>query len=104
MCSGCYEEYGRPEIDTGATRRAAELIARVYDHACMGGHLHIAVDDWNLESSHVAFCSGQIDSNKQDADAEQLAVERECCDALMALSLAERASALALHRGYLAAT
>lgn len=121
MCYGCWEEAEKPIIDTPAVRAAAASIAEVYEHACMGGNLHIVLDDWNLEDGSLDFCRGCIegagvmpddgnlaechrrynDKKRANPDPpEQLAAERRCCELLTALSVEERASALALHDGF----
>ena len=114
MCYGCWEEEGKPTIDTPAVRAAAAAVAEVYEHACTGGNLHIVLDDWNLEDSSLAFCDAYIarGGHPDDPDhspsytryklehpdsPEQLAAERRCHDLLKALSVKERASALALN-------
>lgn len=109
MCEGCYEEYGRPAIITDRTLAAAELVRQVYDFSGVGGNLHIVVDDWNIEDDNLEFCSKEIAAGgyfdpkypEEKPSSEQLAVERRCCDALMRMTLDERASALALYGGYL---
>lgn len=121
MCYGCWEEAGKPVIDTPAVRAAAQAAAEVYEHACTGGNLHIVLDDWNIEDSNLEFCSQCIDgagvmplggstfaahlryNEEKQANPdppEQLAVERCCCDLFMALTEEERASALALNDGF----
>jgi hypothetical protein len=97
MCHGCWVEYGQPQIDSSAVREAARAIAAVYDFSCVGGDLHIVIDDWNLEDDNLEWCAGEIDKNEFHASTEQLASERLCLDLLRPLSEDERASALALY-------
>jgi len=116
MCCECWDEKGSPRIDNERVRAAQALIAAVYEYKASGGNLHIALDDNNLEDEHLEFCSRQIargghpedpdhcpwytKSKLDDPDSpEQLAAERVCCDALMAMSLDERVSALAIWDG-----
>lgn len=103
MCEGCYEEYGRPAIINDRTLAAAALAARVYEFSAVGGNLHIVLDDWNIEDDNLEFCAKQIaDGGYEGRDSpEELAVEKECCEAFMAMTLDERASALAIHDGLL---
>lgn len=109
MCLGCYAERGFPKIISEKTIRAAALAARVYEFSGVGGNLHIVLDDWNLEDSNIEFCSKQIsDGGYYDPkwggerdSVEQLAAERECCDAFTGLTLDERAAALALFDKFL---
>lgn len=110
MCFGCYEDYGSPAIVSDTTKRAAALCERVYEQSCVGGRLHIVLDDWNLEDGSLQFCMGDIEKGEageseygDPIDPETLAIERECCEALMAMTLEERASALAIQWGYISA-
>lgn len=121
MCTNCWiDQYSTSKIDTPAVREAALVIAEVYNHHGAGGNLHIVVDDWNLEDGNLEFCSKCIDGAGMMPDIaedsphyksnlerqanpdppEQLAAERQCCDLLMALTVDERASALALYEGF----
>ena len=125
MCYGCWEEAGKPAMDTPAIRAAAAAVAAVYEHSGVGGNLHIALDDWNLEDSNLRFCSQCIDGAGQmplrdDAPdfhkryndekranpdpPEQLAAERTCCDLFMALTEDERYAALAMAEGWIGVT
>lgn len=104
MCYGCYEEAGHPAIVNEKTRAAAALVAKVYEFSCCGGNAHIVVDDWNLGDENIRWCLDEaLTINIHSASAEQLASERECLEALLALTEDERASAMALHDGFLAA-
>ena len=120
MCCGCWEKDGRPIIDNARVRAVQPLIAAVYALACTGGNLHIALDDNNLDDDDLQFCSQCIDGagvmplNGSTFDShlryndekrlhpdppDQLAVERACCDALLAMPYEERVSALGLWDG-----
>jgi hypothetical protein len=122
MCYGCWEDEGKPVIDTPAVRAATASVALVYEHSCVGGNLHIVLDDWNLDDGNLAFCEGCIDgagqmpgidttsdvghqryNEKKRAHPDppaKLAAERRCLDLFKALSEKERASALALYDGF----
>jgi hypothetical protein len=121
MCYGCWEEAGKPVIDTPAVRAAAAAVEEVYQHNCMGGNLHIVLDDWNIEDGNLEFCNQCIngagvmplegstfpahlrynDQKRANPDPpEQLAAERKCHDLFAALTIDERASALALNDGF----
>jgi len=117
MCYGCWVEYAKPAIDTPAIREVVKVIEEVYSYSCVGGNLHIVLDDWNLEDHSLAFCKREIERGGHPEDPnhspwytkiklenpdspEQLAVERKCHDLLFALTEPERASALALYDGY----
>lgn len=101
MCCGCWEEDGRHQLDTPAVRAVQALIEAVYAHSCVGGNLHIALDDNNLEDHHLAFCAAQIASGGYPGrdTPEQLAADDACCKALQAMSYEERVSALGLWDG-----
>lgn len=102
MCYGCYEEAGEPAIINEATQAAAALVARVYEFSMSGGNAHIVVDDWNLEDSDIRWClDTALVENVHKASDEQLAAERACLEALLALNPDERASAMALHDGFI---
>lgn len=102
MCHGCWTDHGAPRIDTPRVRAIQALLLEVYDGHCAGGHLHIAVDDWNLEDENLTFCYEAIAEAwfLDDDTAEQLRVEQACCEALMAMPFEERLSALAIFGGF----
>lgn len=100
MCRNCWEEFDCPKIDTPRVREAAAAIRDVYEHNCVGGHLHIVVDDWNLGDDNLKWCGGAIAKNLHHAGREQLACEARCFALLRALTEDERASALALYDGF----
>jgi len=102
MCSECWRKhYGgvkkySPEIDA-----AVEAIAKVYEHTMSGGHLHIVVDDFNLEDDSLAFCRRELKAPLMaDETQEKRDAEEACLDLLEKLSVEDRAAALALHDGY----
>ena len=93
MCIGCYEEYGAPKIVSDKTLAAADLVRVVYEHSVVGGNLHVQLDDWNIEDEFWE----EFHPNGFDGETEeQLSAERRCFDAFKAMSLEERASALAI--------
>lgn len=102
MCEGCWEEYGSPHIVTPAVLQATDLVARVYDGANggVGGYGHIVLDDWNLDDGSVKFCLLECDNNEAQFPPDEVAVQRECLQAMLALTEAERASVLALDSGF----
>lgn len=90
MCYGCYEEAGSPAIINDKTKAAAALVAEVYEYSLVGGNAHIVVDDWNLEDDNIRWClDTALAENVHEADDEQLAAERACLEALLALTPAE---------------
>lgn len=96
MCRTCWEGHDNVAIDTPAVRLAANMIDAVDPY----GHLHIVVDDWNLEDGDLRFCEREIEKNERRVSAREIAIEREVLAALRALTEDERASALALHEGF----
>lgn len=101
MCRSCWGEYGCPKIKSDRTRKAAKLIAEVYEYSVMGGNLHSIIDDWNIEDD--SFTNEEMKVYHKDAPIEQLEVERRTYKFLRKLSLEERASALAIEEGYISA-
>jgi len=96
MCEGCYEEYGRPNIINEITISAAKLIERVYSFSEVGGNLHIHLEDWNIEDEYFEeFVVYRIEASEY-----QISAEKECFSMLKAMTLKERASALAIAHGY----
>jgi hypothetical protein len=100
MCIQCWNEFGRVQIDSAAVREAAASIAKVYEFSCVGGNLHIAIEDWNIEDDNLDFCAKSIRENVDEAGPEQLDAEARCLGLLRALTEDERASALAFHDGF----
>lgn len=100
MCEECYEEYGRPEIFNEVTMLAANLIERVYSFSGSGGNLHIQLDDWNIQDRYF----NEFEVWRDDSTDEQIMAEKECFLALKAMTLPERASALAIAEGYIQPT
>jgi hypothetical protein len=100
MCLSCWNEYGLKEpIRNEATLKAAELIKKVYEFSGVGGNCHVVLEDWNLEDSNIEFTYRWLDGkecNVPFGDSAQQLAERECMDAMMKLSVEERASALRL--------
>ncbi len=101
MCMGCWHDYGAPREITPEIKEAAALVAKVYESSVVGGNAHIVLDDWNIEDDSIDWClETALRTNIHEHSAEELAVERQCLEALKALGLKERASALALHDGF----
>jgi hypothetical protein len=100
MCRGCWEKYETPQIDNPVVREARRAIDAVYEFSCVGGNLHIAIDDWNLDDGDLDSCAEFIAENEDGDGPEQLAAERYCLGLLREMSEDERASALALQSGF----
>lgn len=79
------------------------LIERVYEYSSVGGNLHIAVDDWNLEDEHLESCAEFIEESVTEGEAgkEQISAERACLSSLKMMTLDERVSAVAIADGFI---
>lgn len=101
MCKACWEGAGAPRIDNPLVRAAARAVAEVYEFSCVGGNLHIYIDDYNLEDPWFEGDEADrlVAEDVHEAGPEQLAAERYCLGLLRALTEEERYSAVALHHG-----
>jgi hypothetical protein len=88
MCIGCYEDYELPRI---VTPEVVAMSERIKSANPFGG-LHIVVEDWNLEDLDIEFCRDSDDATNE---------ERQLASDLLAMTLEQRASAMALADGYL---
>lgn len=103
MCWGCWKDAGSPRDDSAAVKIAAQLVAALYDVEGVGGLLHIAVDDFNLEDSHLADCRAEMEAPAGAAymaDSGSVAEHWNALVALEALTERQRYAAVALHDGY----
>ena len=98
VLSQATDRYNEAKVDTPAVREAIALIAEVYLHSDVGGGLHVVVDDWNLEDHHIASLLVAVEGTH--IFDSQGAAEVACAKALLAMSLEERATALALFEGF----
>lgn len=104
MCMTCYADYGSPQIVTPRTIEVAAMIDAIYVYSCVGSNAHIVVDDWNLEDENIEYClNTAIPENFHNATPEQLQGEIVFLTAMQAMSVEERASAMAIHEGWLEA-
>jgi len=102
MCYACYKKYGEPSIVSEATLKAAELVYAVYEFSSVGGNAHIVLDDFNIEDSSIDWCLTEgLQTNIHEHDAGQLQIERECLECFKAMTVAERASTLAICEGWI---
>lgn len=104
MCYGCWQKAGSPRLNHRQVRRAARLIAGVYEYSCAGGSLHEIVDDWNVENWTLKQAPAWIRDGQQrwpdEYPLERIRVERACLKALRGMTIRERYSALALYDGF----
>ena len=100
MCYGCWKDkYGKPEIVNELTVSAAKEIEKVYSYNCGGGDAHIVIDDWNLSDENIEWCI----ENAKDEDIEARESALYCLRILREMTIDERASALAIHDGFVKA-
>jgi hypothetical protein len=127
MCVDCWETYGKPRLINDKIREAVSLMHRIYTgwecdgtwlHAAPheppwywyqyydgnmgGGNLHVIIDDWNIDDEMTApYAPAHGHWMSLTGPPHLLAVERRCYDLLATMTLAEQASALAWHKGYI---
>jgi hypothetical protein len=94
MCCGCYAEAGAPKIDNDNVRRLAALKPNIYEF----GSLHVIVDDWNLDDSHIKFCRAEVDKDRESSPIAKRR-EHEFLDLIEQMTSAERYSAFAIAEG-----
>lgn len=58
MCTECWKIAGSPTTWNDQTARAGELLAQLYAIHPVGGPLHVAVDDWNLDGTITPWYDG----------------------------------------------
>ena len=69
-------------------QRIRELIKIIYNkYSCVGGQLHIVLDDGNIENGHIEYCLQCIDKIE---DQEERNIYRECVELLLKLSYSAR--------------
>ena len=101
MCETCWEvKYNSARVDNDKVRDAVSLIQKVYEHNCVGGALHIVLDDWNLDDSSVDFCGQYMEENKKNVCVAEYEATKACYEAFKEMTVEERASALALASGF----
>lgn len=99
MCIQCHKKYGSPKILNDKIKQCAKFISDLYDYHCCGGHLHIVVDDWNLEDNFLDSCKKDIDKNEYNYCKEQLHIENLIYTLMKNMTIDERASMMA-YSGY----
>lgn len=87
MCQSCYEQYGSPLPD--ATAYALVEYMDQFDEIALDcGALHIVVGDFNIEDRHIKSCLPEAQPH-----------EIEIANRMLAMTLEQRAAALAVHWG-----
>jgi hypothetical protein len=69
-------------------QRIRELIKIIYNkYSCVGGQLHIVLDDGNIENGHIEYCLQCIDKIENQ---EERNIYKECAELLLKLSCSAR--------------
>jgi hypothetical protein len=82
-------------------RAAAVLVDKLYDEHPAGGYLHIVTDDLNIQQYWIDWCFGPECAESMRRPMTD--IERQCGTALRALTVKQRASAIAIYEGWLPA-
>lgn len=104
MCCGCWEEYGKPQINDGQVQAAALLVWHLEREGIPSlGPLHIHIDDWNIEDEFfvepIENVPGWETLSPNLTDGERDIV-RKLYSLLASMTVQQRASALALNEGF----
>lgn len=94
MCRQCWDDYEIEGSFCDLTDRAVELIGRVFEADEVGGNFHVAIDDWNLEDATLEWIAERLFAELTSSEVRLLAV-------FGMMSEEERATALAIHEGYI---
>ena len=79
---------------------AVSLVKEIYAYNDEGANAHIVTDDGNVEDDHIQWCLDNLAENHHKSTPEQLAIERRCLEAMLALDgKNERLSVLAIWDG-----
>jgi hypothetical protein len=112
MCIGCYVDRGAPIVITDQVLDAAELLSQEFPDGGVDGYTHLVVEDWNIEDWCVTSCledavalkpfgfNSTDDDNYDDYPRELAPRDVEVLGVLAALSLNERATAMAIWDGF----
>jgi hypothetical protein len=99
MCEGCWREYGGHAIVNERTLDAARKVGLIYEFSDVGGDAHVVVDDWNLGDDNIRWNLAD-GMGIHEHTAEQRRIVRDALEALLALPMPERVSAMAIHDGF----
>lgn len=80
--------------------KAVELWDEVYEYNCVGGGLHVVLDDHNLSNDTIQWCIDESIGKNGLNDVEenrpgQIEAETECAKHLLTMTMAEKLSAQA---------
>ena len=70
-------------------KRIKELVDIIYkNYSCVGGALHIVLDDGNIENEHIRWCLNN--SICEISNIEEKKIYTECAELLLKLSYSSR--------------
>lgn len=95
MCCGCWQQAGSPKIVNEQVLALAKAVPDIDPY----GHLHIIVDDMNVENSHIEFCAREVEQNTRDESENERRAERQFLQLMGQLTIPERYSALGIADG-----
>lgn len=101
MCVQCWHQLGCPALRSPEIDRVAAMVGRLHQFSCVGGNLNMITDDWNVSTDALELCAVALTGSGQwlDGQPRQHDLERRILYLLMPMSIAERASVLAIERG-----
>lgn len=97
MCTGCWEEAGRPTELPATADEFTGLYRQLYDICAVGGPLHSVLDNWNLEG-HIRPYPGL------DYDDETYELCQRISGLLNGMTEPERFAAVAAADGFFSPT
>jgi hypothetical protein len=95
MCESCWEKFGSPQIVTPQIIKAASLVNKIYTDNSVGWPLHTWLDDWNIEGTWYPW-----PDSRERVPPEIWQIAKDLCAIANQMTIAERASFLALASGY----
>ena len=101
MCADCASDYTEADLPEN-WEEVLKSIQAIYAHHMgrTGGHLHIVLDDFNVEDEHVRFC--REDEESKDFFPDDLwELSRACLDLLEPLTADQRGAVISRHWNYL---
>jgi hypothetical protein len=101
MCVQFWHILGCPALRSPEIDRVAMLVDRLHQFSPVGGNLHMITDEWNLSTDVLQFCAVTLAGSGEwlDGHPTQHDLERRILYLMMPMSVAERASALAIQQG-----
>lgn len=102
MCLDCYKTYGSPVVRTAKTRDAVQAVRDLEYRHCTGGYMHLVTDDFNVEDHVLDSCLEYIEADALGGEEPTMRrLSRDVYDLLRPMSVAERATVLAIVGGFI---